>query len=125
MARRVLVVAAHPDDEVLGAGGAMCRHRSQTDEVFVALLGEGVTSRFATREEGLSSGAEDLKRLKQEIEAAHAVLAISTNTLGVNTTAGAASLHSVEEATSKARIRRVVSCGAGRQAVSTARKVMP
>lgn len=41
----VLVVAAHPDDEVLGCGGAMARHAAAGDRVFVMFLADGVTSR--------------------------------------------------------------------------------
>jgi LmbE family N-acetylglucosaminyl deacetylase len=46
---QVLVVAAHPDDEVLGAGGAMARHARAGEEVVVLIMGEGVTSRFPQR----------------------------------------------------------------------------
>ena len=42
---RVLVVAAHPDDETLGVGGTIARHASAGDEVWVCLLSEGVSSR--------------------------------------------------------------------------------
>jgi len=41
----VLVVAAHPDDEVLGCGGAMARHADQGDRVDVLILGAGALSR--------------------------------------------------------------------------------
>jgi LmbE family N-acetylglucosaminyl deacetylase len=49
MAERVLVVAAHPDDEVLGAGGTLARHAGAGDEVTVLILGQGVAARFAAQ----------------------------------------------------------------------------
>ena len=42
---RVLVVAAHPDDETLGAGGTMAWHAARGDHVSVCILTDGVTSR--------------------------------------------------------------------------------
>jgi LmbE family N-acetylglucosaminyl deacetylase len=46
-APKVLVVAAHPDDETLGAGGTIARMAAQGSEVWVCLLCDGVTSRHA------------------------------------------------------------------------------
>lgn len=43
--RRVLVVAAHPDDDVLGCGGYMARLAAEGAHVDVLLLSDGVTSR--------------------------------------------------------------------------------
>ncbi len=40
-----LVVVAHPDDEVLGCGGTIARLTSEGEEVHIAILGEGGTSR--------------------------------------------------------------------------------
>jgi len=42
---RILTVAAHPDDETLGAGGTMAWHAARGDEVWVCILTDGVTSR--------------------------------------------------------------------------------
>jgi len=42
---QVLLVAAHPDDEVLGAGGTIARHAAAGDTVRVLILGDGETSR--------------------------------------------------------------------------------
>ena len=42
---RVLTVAAHPDDETLGAGGTMAWHAAHGDTVWACVLTDGVTSR--------------------------------------------------------------------------------
>ena len=42
---RMLVVAAHPDDETLGAGGTMAWHAARGDHVYVCIVTDGVTSR--------------------------------------------------------------------------------
>ena len=41
MRHRILVVAAHPDDEVLGCGGTIARHADEGDEVKILILAEG------------------------------------------------------------------------------------
>lgn len=45
-ARQVLVVAAHPDDEVLGAGGTIAKHTARGDAVSVIILTEGASVQF-------------------------------------------------------------------------------
>jgi LmbE family N-acetylglucosaminyl deacetylase len=45
MVERVLVVAAHPDDEVLGLGGTLARHVASGDEVHILILADGETAR--------------------------------------------------------------------------------
>ena len=49
MADSVLVVAAHPDDEVLGCGGTIARHADAGDQVQVLIVAEGATSRQQQR----------------------------------------------------------------------------
>ncbi len=46
--KKVLVIAAHPDDEVLGIGGTVRKHVNQGDCVWCIILGEGMTSRNIT-----------------------------------------------------------------------------
>jgi len=45
MKKSILVVAAHPDDEVLGCGGTVARLSGEGHAVHIAILGEGITSR--------------------------------------------------------------------------------
>jgi LmbE family N-acetylglucosaminyl deacetylase len=47
---QVLVVAAHPDDEVLGCGGTIARHANSGDQVQVLVVAEGSTSRQQERD---------------------------------------------------------------------------
>jgi LmbE family N-acetylglucosaminyl deacetylase len=42
----VLVVAAHPDDEVLGCGATVARLAREGHSVYVTILGEGITARL-------------------------------------------------------------------------------
>ena len=43
---KVLVVAAHPDDELLGVGGTIASHVAKGDQVRVAVMCEGFSSRY-------------------------------------------------------------------------------
>lgn len=71
--QHVLVIASHPDDEVLGCGGSIVRHLDEGDSVAVLILGEGIASRA-----GLSEGEVRTQqaRLKQDIKASHKILGV-------------------------------------------------
>ena len=45
MTERILAVAAHPDDEILGVGGTLARYAAANVPVKTLILGEGATSR--------------------------------------------------------------------------------
>ena len=70
--KRVLVVASHPDDEVLGCGGTMAVHTDNGDVVDVLIVVEGATSRDAKRDTGKQAKA--LTALQQSACDAAAVL---------------------------------------------------
>jgi N-acetylglucosamine malate deacetylase 1 len=66
---RVLVVAAHPDDEVLGCGATVARHVEQGDAVEILILGTGALSR-----EG--ADPEEPARLARRAEEAARILGV-------------------------------------------------
>lgn len=69
--KTVLIVAAHPDDEILGVGGTAARHVAEGDVVYALILGEGQTSRGAHREDISREIVEKLH--KNTLESAEAV----------------------------------------------------
>jgi len=71
---QVLVVAAHPDDEVLGCGAAMARLAGEGHTVHVAILGEGATSRSG---ESGSQLAEGVAALREQSLRAAAILGVT------------------------------------------------
>lgn len=77
MTRRVLVVAAHADDEALGCGGALARHAADGDETHLVILADGVSSR------GESSSAATDERLAAARMAASVLGIRSLRSLGL------------------------------------------
>lgn len=69
---KVLVVAAHPDDEILGIGGTVLKHSSKGDRVYVVILGEGKTSRKPKR----NIDENELNELKKEAANANKILGV-------------------------------------------------
>jgi LmbE family N-acetylglucosaminyl deacetylase len=57
--KRILVVAAHPDDEVLGCGGTLARHAGEGDAVYALFMTDGVGAR----------GSKDGRSERQELAA--------------------------------------------------------
>lgn len=52
---KILVISAHPDDELLGLGGTVARHALDGDDVTMAIVSEGASARYA-------AGADDMLR---------------------------------------------------------------
>jgi LmbE family N-acetylglucosaminyl deacetylase len=72
MPQSILVVAAHPDDEVLGCGGTIARHADQGDLVRVLIVAEGATSRQGQRDR--DQAADKLTNLAQAAQKASTIL---------------------------------------------------
>jgi len=72
---RILVVAAHPDDEVLGCGATVSRFADVGAEIRVLILGEGKTSRDAIRDRDARD--HEIEELRNEIVGANSVLGVA------------------------------------------------
>jgi LmbE family N-acetylglucosaminyl deacetylase len=73
---RIAVIAAHPDDEVLGCGATMARHAAGGDEVHVLVVAEGATSRRTARDRSDSKG--ELSQLAASARHANQLLGTTT-----------------------------------------------
>lgn len=76
-----LVLAAHPDDEVLGCGGTIARMADEGWKVHVLILAEGATSRADVRDRKAQSGP--LSQL--ETAARHAATILGAATVQLET----------------------------------------
>jgi len=63
----VLIVAAHPDDEVLGCGGTCARLAREGHTVSIAILGEGITSRYERREDADPTLLQELHTRSRQV----------------------------------------------------------
>jgi len=70
--KKILVVAAHPDDEVLGCGGTIAKHVNNGDEVNVVILAEGITSRDSKRD--VKERGQEIAHLAQSAYKANKIL---------------------------------------------------
>jgi LmbE family N-acetylglucosaminyl deacetylase len=66
------VIAAHPDDEVLGCGGTIARLSDEGQKFFTLILGEGATSRGYSGKQARAAG----KKLRAQAHRAGAVLGV-------------------------------------------------
>jgi len=68
---RVLVIAAHPDDEVLGCGGTIARHKKAGAKVEVCFMTNGVGARKTSK-------SKDVQQRKFAALKAQKILGVST-----------------------------------------------
>jgi LmbE family N-acetylglucosaminyl deacetylase len=68
--RRIAVIVAHPDDEVLGCGGTIRRHVLAGDTVLILILADGETSR------DINSGGATIAQRESAAKAAADILGV-------------------------------------------------
>lgn len=74
MNKKILIIAAHPDDEVLGCFGTVAKLINQGYEAYTLILGEGKTSREDIR--NVENNTEELNVLNNEIISANKIIGI-------------------------------------------------
>jgi N-acetylglucosamine malate deacetylase 1 len=85
---KILLIAAHPDDELLGVGGTIAWHIANGDQVKVAVMCEGISARFS------SEGRYELGRgngTRVAVAAAHTAVAEGTLEDGRDSTSASSS----------------------------------
>jgi LmbE family N-acetylglucosaminyl deacetylase len=70
----ILIVAAHPDDEILGCGGTITRLVNEGNKACTLILGEGITSRDVKRRR--KKRETEIKELKKQIARANEIIGI-------------------------------------------------
>jgi LmbE family N-acetylglucosaminyl deacetylase len=73
----ILIVAAHPDDEVLGCGGTVLRQIEDGADVACLVLGDGVTSRYDEDEDA----SDELENRNEAFDAACEAIEFSASYL--------------------------------------------
>ena len=74
MPQQVLFICAHPDDEVIGAGGAILHHTTNGDNVNIIFLSDGESSR------DFSNIANDIKDRRESSRKACSILGVNNPT---------------------------------------------
>ncbi len=74
MNKKTLIVAAHPDDEILGCGGTAARLANEGQHVYTLILGEGITSRDNTRQR--DKHETEITQLKKQIHDANSIIGV-------------------------------------------------
>ena len=77
--KNILIIAAHPDDEVLGCGGSIAKWVNKGHNVFNLIMAEVATSRDNERNQ--NSRRKDLKHLKKCAEQSGKLLGVKSVSL--------------------------------------------
>ena len=73
---KILIIAAHPDDETLGCGGSIAKWSKNGHEVHVLIMAEGATSRDKSRDRGTRQ--KELSHLARSAKKAGEILGVAS-----------------------------------------------
>ena len=59
---KILVIAAHPDDEIYGLGGTIAKYSEEGHEVYTLIVTEGCTSQYPGNIEIIEQKKEEAKQ---------------------------------------------------------------
>jgi len=71
---RILVIAAHPDDEILGCGGTAAKLANIDNQVYTLILGEGITARYENT--NCREVAQKIEELRKQMHKANQIVGI-------------------------------------------------
>ena len=65
--KKILIIAAHPDDEILGCGGTIAYHKNKNHKVKIIFLSDGVTSRNKFKKSEIDKRLDSAKKASLEL----------------------------------------------------------
>ena len=74
MTKTALIVAAHPDDEILGCGGTIKKLVDEGCTIYTLILGEGITSRDKKRDR--DERIVEIEALKKQVNEANRIIGV-------------------------------------------------
>lgn len=98
--QKILVIAAHPDDEVLGCGASIAKHSENGDEVHVMIMSEGISSRYKEENNETREAIIELAKCAEKANEVLGVKSLKLNTFPDNRMDGVDLLdviHSIED----------------------------
>ena len=73
---KYLIIAAHPDDEILGCGGSIAKWTHEGNDVHILIMAEGATSRDFKRDRNAKQ--TEISDLKSSAKAASKILGVKS-----------------------------------------------
>lgn len=68
MSKKIIVISAHPDDEILGVGGTLLKHKKREDEIYWLITTNILESQGFSKER-VNSRSEEIKTVAKKIGA--------------------------------------------------------